>query len=408
MTWSWLSSNLWKYLLIQFTNRRNTIPILSIYYLTLPNAEARDLGLYTGIGYIAAMIMQIPSGYIADLWWQKNTLILAKVFLIASSILYVVADNFWVFTLGGICMSLGANAFSSGTTSSFLKGTLEKLGRGSEYRVVASKISGNVSLLSIALIVGLPFLTNISIRMPFYVGIGIDFIWLLVALSLFPVHTKIEKHDKKKLLPIFRELRHSGFFPYAIFSAVIGWFLFTDTVYRSPYLLELGYPIAFIGLVMGGSRLVWWFVGRSIRTIEKYISFQLFILTEIFLFPIYYIGVGYITNPWGLGILFSLMVGWFWGRDVLINHIPDPRYRATALSMKAQIDNIVQVITSFSIAWIMGISYALGFQVLGIAMFLLLGGIYIFGVRQSLQSSRFQRPSQKNDNALEPASSPIN
>lgn len=101
---------------------------------------------------------------------------------------------------------------------------------------------------------------------------------------------------------------------------------------------------------MGGSRLVWWFVGRSIRTIEKYISFQLFILTEIFLFPIYYIGVGYITNPWGLGILFSLMVGWFWGRDVLINHIPDPRYRATALSMKAQIDNIVQVITSFSIA----------------------------------------------------------
>ncbi len=289
-------------------------------------------------------------------------------------------------------MSLGANAFSSGTTSSFLKGTLEKLGRGSEYRVVASKISGNVSLPSIALIVGLPFLTNISIRIPLYVGIGVDILGLLVALSLFPIHTKIEKHEKKRLLPIFRELRHSGFFSYAIFSGVIGGFLFADSVYRSPYLVELGYPIAFIGLVMGGSRLVWWIVGRSIKTIERYISFRLFILTEVFLFPLYYIGVGYISNPWALGILFSLMIGWFWGRnevytDVLINHIPDPLYRATALSMKAQIDNIVQVITSFSIAGVMGISYALGFQVLGIAMFLLLGGIYLFGVRSSLGSS---------------------
>jgi hypothetical protein len=81
------------------------------------------------------------------------------------------------------------------------------------------------------------------------------------------------------------------------------------------------------------------------------------------------------------------MIGWFWWRneiytDILMRHIPDPKYRATSLSIKTQLDNIVQVTLSFGIAWVMGISYALGFQVLGIVMFILLGGVYIFGIRR--------------------------
>jgi hypothetical protein len=86
---------------------------------------------------------------------------------------------------------------------------------------VASQISGNVSLVSILFIVGLPFFTQFGINIPLYITLLIDTIGLIVAFSLIPVHTKIEKHEKKKLLPLIHELRGSGFFPYAIFSAVI-------------------------------------------------------------------------------------------------------------------------------------------------------------------------------------------
>lgn len=383
-----VESNIWKYFLIQFTNRRNFVPILSIYFLTLPNTHANEIWLYTGIWYAAAMFMQIPSGFIADHWGQKNALIIAKILLILSSIFYLIADSFWIFTIGSICMSLGMNAFATGTSSSFLKGTLEKLGRGDEYRIIASRISGNVSLLSILFMVWLPFFTTLWINIPLYITLGIDIMWLVIAIMLHPVHIKIEKHEQKKLILIIKELRGSWFFPYAIFSSVIAGFLFTDSVYRSPYLIELGYPLVFVGLVMGGSRLVWWMVGRSIKTIEKYISFKIFLITEIFLFPLYYIGASYITNPWVLGIIFSLMVGWFWGRnevytDILINHIPDHRYRATALSIKAQIDNVIQVTLSFAIAGIMGISYALGFQILWIVLFISLSLVYFFWIRKN-------------------------
>jgi MFS family permease len=74
-----------------------------------------------GIGYVASMLMQIPSGYIADHYGQKSALIISKLLLLLSTLFYLIADGFFVFTLGGICMSLALGAFSSGTTASFLK-----------------------------------------------------------------------------------------------------------------------------------------------------------------------------------------------------------------------------------------------------------------------------------------------
>jgi DHA3 family tetracycline resistance protein-like MFS transporter len=116
-----VESNIWKYALIQFTNRRNFIPILSVYFLTLPNTHANQIGIYMGIGYVAAMIMQMPSGYIADHYGQKSALIISKLLLVLSTFFYLIADGFLVFMLGSICMSLALSAFSSGTNASFLK-----------------------------------------------------------------------------------------------------------------------------------------------------------------------------------------------------------------------------------------------------------------------------------------------
>ncbi len=387
-----IESNLWKYVLIQMTNRRSFLPILSIYYLTLPNANAQEIGIYTGLWFLAAMVMQLPSGFIADHLGQKNTLIISKILILISSVCYFIGESFWIFAIWAMCMWAGLDAFASGTTSSFLKWTLEKIWRWDEYRVLAARISGNVSLFSAVLIILLPMFATIHIKAPFLFAIAFDSLGLLVATRLVPIHEKIEKHEKKKLLPIIRELREAGFFPYALFSAVIGSFLFVDSVYRSPYLLELGYPLAYIGFVMAASRVVWWVVGRSIKYIERHISFHTIIGLEVILFPLYYVLVGYITNPWILGVVFSLVVWWFWGRneiytDMLLSHIPDKKYRATGLSVKTQIGNIMQVILSFSIAWVMAYSYQFGFQILGWILFLLLAIIYIFGIRKSIKTA---------------------
>ncbi len=381
-----IESNLWKYFLIIFTNRRNYIPILSVYFLTLPNVEASQIGLYMGISYLATLIMQMPSGIIADRYWQRFTLILAKTLLALSTFFYIIADGFWGFCLAGICSALALNAFSSGTTSSFLKGTLEKLWKGDDYRHTASRMAWNASLLSVIFIVLLPFLTNIDIRAPLYAALVIDIFWLVVATTLVPVHTKIEKHESKSIFVLAKELRGTSFFPYAFYVATISAFLFADNAFRSPYLIQLGYPLAYIGLVMALSRVIWWIVSRHIHTIEKYISFQKLIRIELVLFPLYYMTTGYISNPWIVGCLFGLVIWWFWWRsevytDQLFDRIADKKYRNTTLSMKSQIQNIMEMIISFGIAGVMGASYALWFQTLGIILFVLLFVIYFFWIR---------------------------
>jgi MFS family permease len=338
--------------------------------------------------YLASMLMQIPAGMIADKWWQKNWLIISKFFLLISSLLFLFAEAKWMFFIGAICMSLGNDAFNAGIWKVFLKKSLELLGRGSEFRKVSSKISGDVALASIVFIVLLPLLTPIDYRLPILVGLILDMVWLLTVLSLVEVPVEREVTTRKNIFLLLREIRWRGFLSYSLFSGVISGFLFADNAYRSPYLVELGYPLMYIGLVMWWSRLVWWFVGRNIHHIEKRISFRTLVLLEIIIFPLYYIFAWYISNPWFLGVIFSLVVGWFWWRseiytDELMNRIHDDNYRSTLLSLKPQITNIVQVIIAFGIAWVMGISYALGFQVLGIVMFILLSGIYFFGMRKT-------------------------
>jgi hypothetical protein len=44
-----LEANIWKHFIILFTARRNFIPILSIYYLSLPNTKAQEIGFYTAV-----------------------------------------------------------------------------------------------------------------------------------------------------------------------------------------------------------------------------------------------------------------------------------------------------------------------------------------------------------------------
>ncbi len=51
--------------------------------------------------------------------------------------------------------------------------------------------------------------------------------------------------------------------------------------------------------------------------------------------------------------------------------------------MKAQISGFIQIGVVFGAAGLMSISYAFGFQMLGIAAGILLSLIYFFGIRRS-------------------------
>ncbi|NUJ98183.1 MFS transporter [Candidatus Gracilibacteria bacterium] len=387
-----LEANIWKHFIILFTGRRNFVPILSIYYLSLPNTHAQEIGFYTAVGYAFSLIFQIPAGVLGDKLGNKTTIIISKILLLLSSIMYVIGDNFWYFLIGSTLMSLGADAFSTGNTSAFLHDTLTNLKKEDTFKKVSSTIRGWVSFISIFFIIALPFFTSISLNFPFKIGVFIDIIGLITAFSLYPARGNAEYYEKISFLNVkntIKESKGTGLFSIILFSSIISSFLMTDGSFRGPYLQSLGYPVIYIGFVMGLSRLVRFVVGKYASKIEDFISFKKLMILETFIFSLYYIFASFIDNPYFVGLIFSLIIGYQWGRsdiytDHIIKLIPGKKYKSTILSIKGQIIGIIQIILMTIIAFVMNASYKLGFLVMGISLFVLLMLVYVFLLREKI------------------------
>lgn len=386
-----LEANIWKHFIILFTGRRNFVPILSIYYLSLPNTHAQEIGFYTAVWYAFSLIFQIPAWILWDKLGNKTTIIIAKILLLLSSIMYVIWDNFWYFVIGSSLMSLWSDAFSTGNTSAFLHDTLTNLKKEDTFKKVSSSIRWWVSFLSIFFIIALPFFTSISLNFPFKIGIAVDIIGLIIAISLYPTRWNSKEQEKifLNVKNTIKESKWTGLFSIILFSAIISSFLMTDGSFRGPYLQSLGYPVMYIWFVMGLSRLVWFVVWKYASKIEDFISFKKLMFLETFFFSLYYISASFIDNPYLVWIIFSLVIWYQWGRsdiytDHIINRIPWKKYKSTILSIKWQISWIIQIILMTIIAFVMNISYKLWFLVMGISLFVLLMFVYVFLLRKDI------------------------
>ena len=134
-----LQSNIWKFSLYYITHRRIYWPLLTVYFLSFPDNTAQQVGLFLAIGQIGGFIFEIPSGYISDKIGHKQALILSKILLLASTTLFVIGGNVYIFSLGAILFTAGF-AFNSGTFGAFTHEVLSALKKDHQY----SKIIGSI------------------------------------------------------------------------------------------------------------------------------------------------------------------------------------------------------------------------------------------------------------------------
>jgi MFS family permease len=375
-------NNIYKLFFYMLSQRRHYVPILSIYFLTLPNTTAKQIGIFMGAGSLMSFLLEIPSGYFADRFGHKKSLVLAKIIMILSLILFIFARNLYYFIFAAIFLAT-SHALGSGTKEAFLYETLIKIKRQKEYSKIMGKLSANVSIISMIFIVLLPFFTKISIVLPLKINLIFDIIGLFFVISLTCTNNKI-KQNHKSILQIIRESKKKRFFSFAIFAGAIPGFMLVDFSYRYVYLESLNYPIIFIGFVMGFSRLIWFIVGHYAYYIEKILTKKKHLFIEMFLFPTYYILVAFFSNPYLIGLIFSIVNGYQWGRKqvidnyILNDYIKDKRYKATSLSIIGQIRNFVNFSFVIPLGFIMHYSYKAGFYTMGILLFIILTSSYYF------------------------------
>jgi MFS family permease len=384
-----LESNIWKFFLFTLSQRRNFLPILAIYFLTLPNTTAQQIGLFSAFGALASFFLEIPSGYFSDKFGHKKTLILSK-FLMACSLLCFIFGSFLVspffaFTFGAIFQSVGF-AMSSGTAGVFMHETLKKLGKEKDFSKIFGRIQGKVSLVSAFIIILLPFLTSINIIIPLVVGLVLDVLGLFVAFSFVDprLHEHVAKNLKtKKIGKILKNYWNLNLFSLSIFLGAITGFSLASSSFRALYVVDLGYPIIYLGFIMGLSRVVWFLFSYQAHNIEKYFTMKQFLLLEIFIFGSIYLMIAYFSNPYVISGLFILIGGYLWGRSAvtkkyLLDIVDDSTYKVTLLSICSQMTSMFNFIVAFFIGFVMQISYRFGFVVFAVSLICVLAISYIF------------------------------
>lgn len=377
-----LKANIRKYFIHTLTTRRNFIPILSIYFMTFPDNIIRQLWFMTWIGSLAGFLLEIPSGYFADRFGHKKTLILAKIFLVISTSMFIIWWDFWIFALGSLFMAFW-HAFNSGTKQALLHETLTELGREKEYTKISSKIWGNVSLISVLFIVTLPFFTQIDFRIPFMIGLAFD-VWWLINSFLF-IQPKIAQKVKtnKSMFTIFKEFKnHKKIFLTSIFFAITFGIYMSVNWFRWVYLESIGFPVILIGLVMGLSRLVWRWLSKITHIVEARISINQLMFFEIFLYSLSFLWISLSKNLYVVWAVF-ILISWYQRArmpivdNFILKNLKDKQYKATILSMRSQVSAIISFSLMFILWFIMEFSYTRWFLTVALLAFVGLSSMFV-------------------------------
>lgn len=370
-----LQSNIWKYFIYAFSQRRNFYPILSIFFLTLPDATTKQIGVWSGIGFIASFFFEIPSSYFADRFGHKKTLVMAKILMIISTLSFIFADSLAWFIAGSALLSISF-AFASGTDSAFIHNTLIEAKREREYTKIRSRLSANVSLLSVIPIISLPFFTAISTRMPLQIWLVVDIIGLITAFSFVSPRIRFEaEEDKVSVWKIAKQLWGTGFYPFSIFIGIIGGYIVAVGNFNNVYLQSIGYPVVLLGVVMGISRFVWFLIGRNIHKIEEKFGMQAILIFEMIFFPLMVSLIIIFSNPYFVAAIICIIIGYYWGRCQMMDgytlkhFVVNKKYKATLISIQSQIEGIFQATFAFCFGSLMIISFKLGYSA-GIAAML--------------------------------------
>ena len=381
-----LQGNIWKYTLLLIANKRIFVAILGAYYLTIPDVNAAGVGIILLAGSLAGFVFEIPSGYVSDKIGHKQALVISRIVILLSTILFLVANNIIFLILAGIALSTGI-AFHSGTGSAFMHETLRGLQREKDYASVMGKISSIGFAVPIVFMVLVPFLVSISFKLPFAIALIVDLVGLFAAISLVtpPVpQEEIKEIGVTNFRQVLREGYHLNFFTFALFSGIIGGVLFGVGGFRAPYQTFLEIPVIWYGVFFGIGRafasLMLAYSGRirAITTIYSFYKFQLILYTFFILI------LATISTWWIVVIAFIVINAFQWGlskvdNSYMMDIISPSKFKATLLSTHAQIEHVVAAVASFGVGFaIERISYQSGFLYLGIGFFVILMLLYLY------------------------------
>ena len=221
-----------------------------------------EIALITSISLFIQLLLELPSGALADLWGRKNTIIFGRVLGVIGFTIFIFATNFWTFLLGNI-LYLANWAFESGALSALLFDSLKENGVGEEeyQKVEADTFFWCTVGMAISSALG-GYLYTLHHQLPYLATTLVSIVALVTAFGLEEPELDTVKVNFRSyvrqnwngFLHIFRnqKIRAVSLFSVLInFVAYVGlWYLY------EPRLAEGGFPATWLALLVSGTYLI--------------------------------------------------------------------------------------------------------------------------------------------------------
>ena len=221
-----------------------------------------EIALITSLSLLVQLLLELPSGALADLWGRKNTILFGRFIGIIGFILFTFATNFWMFLLANI-LYLANWAFESGALSALLFDSLKEneIGHDVYQKVEADTFFWCTIGMAISSAIGgvlysqnhqFPYLFTVFAAIAaFFTAFGLE------EPSLDSIKVTWKNYIKQNWDGFIHIFRNRKILSVSIFSILIDFVAYTGLWYLyEPRLVEAGFDSSWLGLLVCGTYLI--------------------------------------------------------------------------------------------------------------------------------------------------------
>lgn len=352
------------------------IPIIALFYIA-SQVPLEQFAIIMSVFALATLVLEIPSGVVADILGKKNTMIIAAILYAIELVMISFMNGFWPFLIAKIISGFGVGLMS-GTKESIVYDSLKKLNKTKEHKKISGKITmyTNISTAFIYVIGGILF--SIDSKLPAMISIPFVFIGIILMLFLKEPYRNDKKLTFRNSVNHLKEswyffknnkdIQFLGFFAFMSFAAIS-----ISLSVSSAYFELVLIPIALMGAVAFVGSMATAYTAKKADSIEKFLgirrSFYLIqLITTLGLFLMA------LLIPY-VGILFYLLIPIISGfSQVTLNHYINIKVESSHRTTMLSINNFFGNLGIFILFPVFGfITKGSGMN----AAFWILGGLFL-------------------------------
>lgn len=308
-----------------------------------------QIAVLTSVGLLVSLLLELPSGALADIWGRKNTVIFGRAIGVIGFFILIFANNFWMFILGNTLYQ--ANwAFESGALSALLFDSLKENGIGEEtyQKVEADTFFWCTIGMALSSTLG-GWLYTIHHQLPYIVTTIVAVGALISAFGLQEPSIDSEKftfraYVRQNWEGFLHVFRNSKVRAVSLFSVLINFVAYVGLWYLyEPRLAAGGFPATWLALLVSGTYLIRAFGTKLIPTVLKLGDKNIPVILT--LFQAFGSALSFVENRFGAVSSVYLRKMSDGIRNPILTRLEnaelESRYRATSLSAISLLGNVL-------------------------------------------------------------------